>query len=218
MNPSANYAPQDATTNSTLIYKAVQIEEYKPLLEKAIADNASSVLSTSARVKTIIDDLLVLFGRKILEIVPGRVSTEVDARLSFDAEATVQKPATSLDFTKKRAFLGCASLLRSPRHGRGLVPLRFAKRRHPLQPDSHVFAGAAIACAEAGVTLISPFRRPEYDAFRKAASHQEPNDVVRQIDDWGKVQLTFTFDICDDMDTDVPKAIRYKTIRVHCLS
>jgi len=78
------YSPQDATTNPTLIFKAVQQEEYKPLLAKAIADNKGSSLSGEALQKKIIDDLLIAFGRKILEIVPGRVSTEVDARLSFD--------------------------------------------------------------------------------------------------------------------------------------
>ena len=85
------YAPQDATTNPTLIFKAVQLSEYKPLLDKAIVDNKSSSLSGPALHKKIIDDLLIAFGLEILEIVPGRVSTEVDARLSFDPEATVQK-------------------------------------------------------------------------------------------------------------------------------
>ncbi len=83
------YTPEDATTNPTLIYKAVQQAEYKPLLEKAVADNRSSTLSGGALHRKVIDDLLIAFGREILSIVPGRVSTEVDARLSFDIEGTV---------------------------------------------------------------------------------------------------------------------------------
>ena len=85
------YEPQDATTNPTLIFKAVQQAEYKPLLAKAISDNRGSSLSGSALHRKVIDDLLIAFGREILSIVPGRVSTEVDARLSFDIEATVEK-------------------------------------------------------------------------------------------------------------------------------
>lgn len=85
------YAPQDATTNPTLIFKAVQLPEDKPLLDKAIADNRQTSLSGATLHKKVIDDLLIAFGVEILDIVPGRVSTEVDARLSFDAEATVEK-------------------------------------------------------------------------------------------------------------------------------
>ncbi|HEX8785407.1 MAG TPA: transaldolase family protein, partial [Telluria sp.] len=79
------YAPQDATTNPSLILKAVQKPEYRPLLEKAIADNAG------ASVDHVIDNLLIAFGTEILKYVPGRVSTEIDAALSFDTEATVAK-------------------------------------------------------------------------------------------------------------------------------
>ena len=78
------YAPQDATTNPTLIFKAVQQAEYKHLLDKVIADNRGSSLAGASLLGAIIDDLLVAFGREILAIVPGRVSTEVDGRLSFD--------------------------------------------------------------------------------------------------------------------------------------
>lgn len=79
------YAPRDATTNPSLILKAVQQPAYKPLLDKAIADNKGQ--STDA----VMDALLILFGQEILKIVPGRVSTETDARLSFDTQATINK-------------------------------------------------------------------------------------------------------------------------------
>ena len=85
------YAPQDATTNPTLIEKAVEMPAYQGLLEKAVADGKGGVGSKEVRARAIIDQLLTLFGREILKIVPGRVSTEVDARLSFDVQATVEK-------------------------------------------------------------------------------------------------------------------------------
>ena len=85
------YEPQDATTNPTLIYKAVQMEAYSHLLEKAaeMADREGS--HGSNLIESVLDHLLVLFGKEILEIIPGRVSTEVDARLSFDVKGTVEK-------------------------------------------------------------------------------------------------------------------------------
>src|SRR5205807_6900133 len=80
------FKPQDATTNPSLIYQATQKPEYAHLLDKAIADNKETRVVGAAKIDTIIDDLLVNFGLEILKIVPGRVSTEVDARLSFDKE------------------------------------------------------------------------------------------------------------------------------------
>src|SRR5690349_11421309 len=77
------YAPQDATTNPTLIMKAATLPEYSYLLDQAIADNRQSGLSGKAQVARVLDHLLVLFGVEILKVVPGRVSTETDANLSF---------------------------------------------------------------------------------------------------------------------------------------
>src|SRR5258708_8012723 len=85
------YKPQDATTNPSLIFAATQKTEYGYLLDKAIADLKDSALNSSAKLEAIIDHLLVLFGTEILQIVPGRVSTETDARLSFDLEGSIKK-------------------------------------------------------------------------------------------------------------------------------
>ncbi|MEB0164430.1 transaldolase family protein, partial [Glaciimonas sp. CA11.2] len=79
------FAPRDATTNPSLILKAVQKADYQPLMEKAVRDHSS--LST----RDIIDQLLIVFGLEILKIIPGRVSTETDARLSFDTQGTIEK-------------------------------------------------------------------------------------------------------------------------------
>ncbi|MDD5201327.1 MAG: transaldolase [Terrimicrobiaceae bacterium] len=167
------YAPQDATTNPTLIFKAVQLAEYKPLLEKAIADNRGSALSSSALPKKIIDDLLILFGREILEIVPGRVSTEVDARLSFDTEATIQKA---------RYLIGLYEKLGTPRE-RILIKIAStwegAKAAEVVQKEgincnlTLMFSlPQAIACADAGVRLISPFVGRIYDYYKATTGRE----------------------------------------------
>src|SRR5207302_9221538 len=85
------FAPQDATTNPSLILKAAQMPEYKGLVEKAIADSRKSGASGDALLSQVMDNLLVVFGMEILKIVPGRVSTETDASLSFDTEALIKK-------------------------------------------------------------------------------------------------------------------------------
>src|SRR6266550_2697546 len=85
------YEPEDATTNPSLILKAAEMPRYKALVEKAIGDNRESSATRDSRVHQIVDDLLVLFGAEILKIVPGRVSTETDANLSFDSEGLLGK-------------------------------------------------------------------------------------------------------------------------------
>ena len=96
------FSPQDATTNPSLIYKAVTLPEYAPLLDQAVAERKASSLPREQLIRDIIDDLLTIFGEKILQIVPGRVSTEVDARLSFDAPATVEKARKLIGLYAKR--------------------------------------------------------------------------------------------------------------------
>src|SRR5438270_12673579 len=85
------FKPRDATTNPSLIYAATQKEQYFHLLDEVLADRKKSGLSGAAQIDDIIDHLLVKFGCEILEIVPGRVSTETDARLSFDTEGSINK-------------------------------------------------------------------------------------------------------------------------------
>src|SRR5712671_5640134 len=96
------YTPQDATTNPSLIFKAAQMPGYKNLVEKAIADTRKSGASGKELVSQIMDYLLVLFGIEILKIVPGRVSTETDANLSFDTEGLVNKAHRFIELYKAR--------------------------------------------------------------------------------------------------------------------
>src|SRR5436190_15204038 len=86
-----NYKPRDATTNPSLIYAATQKEQYAHLLDEVLADRKSSGLTGSAQIEDIIDHLLIKFGCEILKIVPGRVSTETDARFSFDIQGSINK-------------------------------------------------------------------------------------------------------------------------------
>jgi transaldolase len=161
------YSPQDATTNPTLIFKAVQLDEYKPLLEKAIAENKTSALSGPALIKKIVDDLLILFGREILQIVPGRVSTEVDARLSFDTEATIQKARYLIGLYEKNGVPRERILIKIASTWEGAKAAEVCQKEGINCNLTLMFSLAqAIACADAGVRLISPFVGRIYDYYK----------------------------------------------------
>src|SRR5437870_10339944 len=98
------FKPRDATTNPSLIYAATQKEKYFHLLDEVLADRKSSGLNGAAQIEDIIDHLLVQFGTDILEIVPGRVSTETDARLSFDTEGSINKARRLVELYEKRGI------------------------------------------------------------------------------------------------------------------
>jgi transaldolase len=161
------YEPQDATTNPTLIFKAVQQAEYKPLLEKAIADNRSTSLSGSTLHRKVIDDLLIAFGREILSIVPGRVSTEVDARLSFDVEATVEKARYLIGLYEKLGTPRERVLIKIASTWEGAQAAAICQKEGINCNLTLLFSmPQAIACAEAGVRLISPFVGRIYDDYK----------------------------------------------------
>ena len=167
------YAPQDATTNPTLIFKVVQLDEYKPLLERAIADNRGSSLSGSALHKKIIDDLLIAFGLEILNIVPGRVSTEVDARLSFDPEATVQKARYLIGLYEKAGIPRERILIKIASTWEGARAAEICEKEGIHCNLTLMFSLAqAIACADAKVTLISPFVGRIYDYYKKTTGKE----------------------------------------------
>src|ERR1043166_3388896 len=99
-----DFKPRDATTNPSLIYAATQKEQYVHLLDEVLADRKNSGLSGAEQIEDIIDHLLVKFGCEILEIVPGRVSTETDARLSFDTEASIKKARRLIKLYKEKGI------------------------------------------------------------------------------------------------------------------
>jgi transaldolase len=152
------YAPQDATTNPSLILKALQKEAYAPVLDEAIASTADSGLSGEARVDLVIDHMLVGFGQKILEIVPGRVSTEVDARLSFDVEATVSKARELIALYEAKGTPKERILIKIASTWEGIRAAEILKKDGINCNMTLLFCLAqAAACAEAGAQLISPF-------------------------------------------------------------
>ena len=161
------YTPQDATTNPTLIFKAVQHPEYRPLLEKAVADNRGSSLSGAALHRKVIDDLLIAFGQQILSIVPGRVSTEVDARLSFDVEATVEKARYLIGLYEKAGISRERILIKIASTWEGAQAAGICQKEGINCNLTLLFSlPQAIACAEAGVRLISPFVGRIYDYYK----------------------------------------------------
>ena len=161
------YSPQDATTNPTLIFKAVQLPEYKHLLDQAVADNKGSTLAGEDLAKKVIDDLLIAFGTEILAIVPGRVSTEVDARLSFDTEATVEKARTLIGLYEAKGISRERVLIKIASTWEGAKAAEVVQKEGINCNLTLMFSLAqAIACADAGVRLISPFVGRIYDYYK----------------------------------------------------
>ncbi|WP_395007523.1 transaldolase [Undibacterium sp.] len=161
------YTPRDATTNPSLILKAVQKPEYQPLLAQAVTQNAGK--STDA----IIDQLLISFGVKILEIVPGRVSTETDARLSFDTQATVAKGRQLIALYEAAGIPRERILIKIASTWEGIRAAEILEKEGIRCNMTLLFSLAqAAACAEAGAQLISPFVGRIYDWFKKQTGQE----------------------------------------------
>ena len=160
----AQYAPRDATTNPTLILKAVQQPAYRPLLDETVAAHRGAPL------ERIVDEVLVRFGTEILKVVPGRVSTEVDARLSFDTAATIARARHLTDLYEKAGIGRERVLIKIAATWEGIQAARALEREGIHCNLTLLFAFCqAVACGEAGVTLISPFVGRIHDWHRKAA-------------------------------------------------
>jgi transaldolase len=157
------YAPQDATTNPSLILKAVQKPEYRPLLEKTIAD------FPKASTEEIVDRLLIAFGTEILKFVPGRVSTEIDAALSFDTEATVAKGRELIALYEAAGIKRERVLIKIASTWEGIRAAEILEKDGIRCNLTLLFSLCqAVACAEAGVQLISPFVGRIYDWYKKS--------------------------------------------------
>jgi transaldolase len=161
------FQPQDATTNPSLILAATQKPEYGYLLEKAIADHKSSALNSSAKIESIIDHLLVLFGTEILKIVPGRVSTETDARLSFNTEGSINKGRQLIALYEQGGISRDRILIKIASTWEGIKAAEQLRKESINCNLTLLFSfPQAIACAEAGVRLISPFVGRIYDWYK----------------------------------------------------
>ena len=177
------FTPQDATTNPSLILAAAQIPTYQELIDRSLSESRAVIGSQAGAdevVSEALDEISVTFGKEILRIVPGRVSTEVDARLSFDTEATIEKARKLIGLYEQAGVGRERVLIKIASTWEGI---RAAERLE--QEGIHcnltlLFGFAqAVACAEAGVTLISPFVGRILDWYKKATgrdSYPGPED------------------------------------------
>jgi transaldolase len=160
----AAFQPQDATTNPSLILKAVQKADYQPLLTDTVAEYKSRPLDE------IMDRLLVRFGVEILSLIPGRVSTEVDARLSFDTEATVARGERLIALYKAQGIAPERVLIKVAATWEGIQAAKRLEERGIHTNLTLLFSFCqAVACGQAKVQLISPFVGRIYDWYKKSA-------------------------------------------------
>jgi transaldolase len=171
------HTPQDATTNPSLLLKAAQQPQYRVLVDGALADAARVAAPGEARTEAFMDRLAVGFGREILQIVPGRVSTEVDAKHSFDTAATERKAHDIIALYEAAGVARDRILVKIGSSWEGIRAAERLEREGIHCNLTLLFSFAqAVACAEAGVTLISPFVGRIYDYHRKARGSEIPVD------------------------------------------
>jgi transaldolase len=185
----AQYAPRDATTNPSLILKAVQQPDYAPLLAETVAAHRGKPLAD------VVDQVLVRFGLEILKVVPGRVSTEVDARLSFGTRATVARAR------------GIVELYEAAGIGRERVLIKIASTWEGIAAARELEADGihcnltllfgfcqAVACGDGGITLVSPFVGRIYDWYKKQAGAKWDEAAQAGANDPGVKSVTRIFD------------------------
>ncbi|XP_051685970.2 transaldolase [Oryctolagus cuniculus] len=153
------FKPQDATTNPSLILAAAQMPAYQELVQEAMAYGKARGGSQEDQIKDAMDKLFVLFGAEILKKIPGRVSTEVDARLSFDKDAMVARARRLIQLYEEAGISRDRILIKLASTWEGIQAGKELEQQHGVHCNmTLLFSFAqAVACAEAGVTLISPF-------------------------------------------------------------
>ncbi len=164
----AKYKPQDATTNPSLLAKAAQMPQYRALVDEALAFSAKASGDQHARTALFMDKLAVNFGCEILKLIPGRVSTEVDATYSFDTEGSVAKARELIGLYAKAGVDKSRILIKLGSTWEGIRAAERLEKEGIHCNLTLLFSFAqAVACAEAGVTLISPFVGRIYDFYLK---------------------------------------------------
>jgi len=177
----AKYKPQDATTNPSLILAATKKPEYATLVNRAIGAAKNEGSTPAEKASAALDHLLVEFGTEILKIVPGRVSTEVDARLSFDKAATIKKALKIIDLYKQKGIGKERILIKIASTWEGIQAARELEAKHGIHVNLTLLFSftQAVAAAEAHATLISPFVGRILDWYKAStgktyASHEDP--------------------------------------------
>jgi transaldolase len=168
------HRPQDATTNPSLLYHAAQMPAYRHLVEEA-AERASDLGGSHEQMaEEFIDQMFVLFGSEILKVVPGRVSTEVAASLSFDTPGTLAKARKLISLYQKKSVPRERILIKIASTWEGIQAASELEKEGIHCNLTLLFSFAqAVACAEAGVTLISPFVGRIYDWYKKEGGGKE---------------------------------------------
>ena len=176
----SRFQPQDATTNPSLILKAVQMPAYQQLLQDTLAQHAGAPLDV------VMDHLLVRFGCSILALIPGRVSTEVDARLSFDTAATVARAQRIIGLYQAQGIDKARVLIKIAATWEGIQAAAQLERAGIHTNWTLLFSFAqAVACGDAGVKLISPFVGRIYDWYKKSAEVQWDEAANAGVNDPG---------------------------------
>jgi transaldolase len=181
----ARYAPRDATTNPSLILKAVQQPDYAPLLVETVAEHRDEPPDR------VVDHVLVRFGCEILNVVPGRVSTEVDARLSFDTAGTLERARRLVALYEGRGIARERVLIKIAATWEGIQAARQLERDGVRCNLTLLFAFCqAVACGDAGVTLVSPFVGRIYDWHKQMAGSAWDESAMAGVNDPGVRSVT----------------------------
>ena len=184
----AQFKPQDATTNPSLILKAVQKPEYAPLLADTVAAHRGKPLDE------VVDRLLVRFGTEILSIIPGRVSTEVDARLSFDEDATYTRAERLIELYQAAGVPTDRVLIKIASTWEGIRAAERLQQRGINCNLTLLFSFCqAVACGQARVQLISPFVGRIYDWYKKQAGAGWDEAAMAGANDPGVQSVTRIF-------------------------
>jgi len=162
------FKPQDATTNPSLVYAATQKSQYSHIVDEVIRETKNSGLSGQEQIEDICDHLLVQFGSDILQIVPGRVSTETDARLSYDVEGSINKARRLIQLYEEKKIPRERVLIKVASTWEGLLAAEQLQREGIFCNLTLMFSLVqAVRAAEAKVQLISPFVGRIYDWYKK---------------------------------------------------
>lgn len=174
------YTPIDATTNPSLLYKAAQMPKYKSLVDSAIEYGSKASTSEKEQTDRTLDKIAVNFGAEILKIIPGRISTEVDARLSFNTQATVNRAEQLIKLYQEIGVSQERILIKIASTWEGIKAAEILEKKGIHCNCTLMFSIAqAVACAEAGVTLISPFVGRILDWHKK---NNEMNSYAPEYD------------------------------------
>ncbi len=187
------FHPRDATTNPSLILAAAQIPAYQGLIDKALISSRETLGASASRsnvVKEALDEICVVFGKEILKLIPGRVSTEVDARLSFDTEATILKARKIIAKYNEAGISNDRVLIKIASTWEGIKAAEVLEKENIHCNLTLLFNFyQAVACADAGVTLISPFVGRILDWYKAATG----KDSYSAFEDPGVVSVTKIF-------------------------